>query len=142
MLKQQINDRWKECFKAGDRIGKSAFESIKAKILVLEKSGEVELPLTSAQIENIIIKDIKELKESQSYYSKDSVEYNNIEYKINLLSEYLPKQLSEEDVIKIIKEKTEIETNMGKIIGLVVKEISNQFDKSKIAPLVKQVLNK
>ena len=44
--------------------------------------------------------------------------------------------------VRIIKEKTEIETNMGKIIGLVVKEIGNQFDKSKIAPLVKQVLSK
>lgn len=142
MLKQIINDRWKERFKAGDKVGKAAFESIKAKILMLEKSGEIELPVTSAQIENIIIKDIKELKESQSYYSKDSIEYNDIEYKISLLSEYLPKQLSEEDVIRIIKEKTEIETNMGKLIGLVVKEIGNQFDKSKIAPLVKQVLSK
>lgn len=142
MLKQIINDRWKECFKAGDKVGKSAFESIKAKILVLEKSGEVELPITSAQVENIIIKDIKELKESQSYYNNDSKEYNEIAYKINILSEYLPKQLSEEDVIKIIEEKSKLESNVGKIIGLVVKEIGNQFDKSKIAPLVKQTLNK
>jgi uncharacterized protein YqeY len=141
MLKQLINDKWKEYFKAGNKVGKSAFEAIKAKILIAEKSGEFNLPLTDTIIENIIIKDIKEMKESQFYYKADSSEYKELEYKISLLAEYLPKQLTEEEVIAIIKEKQQIETNTGKIIGLVVKEVGNNFDKSKISMLVKKVLS-
>jgi uncharacterized protein YqeY len=55
------------------------------------------------------------------------------------LSQYLPKQMSEDEVIEIIKRIKETETNMGKVIGLTVKEVGNRFDKSKIAQLVKSV---
>jgi uncharacterized protein YqeY len=55
------------------------------------------------------------------------------------LSQYLPKQMSEADVIEIIKRLKKTEANPGKLIGLTVKEVGNRFDKSKIAALVKQV---
>ena len=142
MLKDIIYEKWKECFKSGDKVGKSAFESIKAKILLAEKSGEYELPLTDIVVENIIVKDIKELQESKSYYPVDGEEYYWIEYKINLLNEYLPKQLTEDEVISIIRDKISMESNMGKLIGLVVKEVGNKFDKSKIANLVKTTIGK
>jgi hypothetical protein len=47
--------------------------------------------------------------------------------------------MSEEEVIAIIKRLKETETNVGKLIGLTVKEVGNQFDKSKIAALVRSV---
>ena len=62
--------------------------------------------------------------------------------KLNLqVEEYLPKQLTEEEVIEIIKRVKGNETNMGKIIGLTAKEVGNSFDKKKIAALVKGVLS-
>ena len=141
VLKDIIVEKWKECFKSGDKLGKSALELIKARILVAEKSGEYTLPLSNDVVENIIIKEIKELKESQTYFKDtESVEYLDIDYKVKLLSNYLPKQMSEDDVISIIKEKQKIESNMGKLIGLVVKEVGNKFDKSKISILVKELL--
>ena len=54
------------------------------------------------------------------------------------LDQYLPKQMTEDEVIAIIKRIKETEPNMGKVIGLTVKEVGNRFDKSKIAALVKQ----
>lgn len=140
MLQEQINLKWKELFKARDVVGKSAFEGIKAKILVAEKSGNYELPLTDSVVENIIIKEVKELQETKTYYKPDDQQYKDLAYKISLLSEYLPKQLTADEVKEIIKRLFEVEKNKGKLIGLTVKEIGPKFDKSKIAQLVNEVI--
>lgn len=142
-MKNTIINDWKIAFKNKDLVKKSALEAIKAKILLAEKSGQFELPLTDEQIQNIVGKEIKEIQDSMQYYSKDSVDYINFTYKINVLEEYLPKQLTEDEVIDIIKniiENNPDEKNKGKLIGLTVKEIGNKFDKSKIAGLVNRVM--
>jgi uncharacterized protein YqeY len=141
MLQEQINLKWKELFKARDTVGKSAFEGIKAKILVAEKSGSYELPLADSIIENIIIKEVKELNETKTYYKPDDQQYKDLDYKISLLSEYLPKQMTADEVKEIIKRLFEVEKNKGKLIGLTVKEIGSKFDKSKIAQLVNEVVS-
>jgi hypothetical protein len=50
--------------------------------------------------------------------------------------------MSEAEVIEVIKRLALDEDNIGKLTGKVVKEIGNNFDKSKIAGLVKQVCQK
>ena len=60
------------------------------------------------------------------------------------MEEYLPKQLTEDEVIDIVKkviENNHDEKNRGKLIGLTVKEVGNKFDKSKIAGIVNKVLS-
>ena len=140
MLQEQINLKWKELFKARDVIGKSAFESVKSKILVAEKSGSYDLPLTDAVVENIIVKEVKELQETKTFYKPEDQQYKDLDYKISLLNEYLPKQMTVEEVKAIIIKLAATEQNKGKLIGLTVKEIGTRFDKSKIAGLVNEVL--
>ena len=140
MLQEQINLKWKELFKAGDKIGKSAFESVRAKVLMAEKSGSYELPLTDLIIENIIVKEVKELQETKTYYKSEDQEYKDLDYKISLLNEYLPKQMTAEEVKAIILKLYAQEQNKGKLIGLTVKEVGSKFDKSKIAGLVNEVI--
>lgn len=140
MLQEQINLKWKELFKAGDKIGKSAFESVRAKILLAEKSGTYELPLIDSIIENIIVKEVKELQETKTYYKPEDQEYKDLDYKISLLNEYLPKQMTTEEVKAIISKLYAQEQNKGKLIGLTVKEVGTKFDKSKIAGLVNEVI--
>jgi uncharacterized protein YqeY len=98
------------------------------------------LPIDDSIVEEIIKKEIKELKETQGFYSTDNPMYKDIEYRISLLSVYLPKQLSEDEVKEIIVKLKEKESNMGKLIGLTVKEVGSRFDKSKIAGLVKVLM--
>lgn len=141
MLQEQINLKWKELFKARDALGKSAFECLKAKITVAEKSGSYELPLADSIIENIIIKEVKELQETKTYYKPDDQQYKELDYKISLLSKYLLKQMSADEVKEIIKRLFEVEKNKGKLIGLTVKEVGSKFDKSKVAQLVNEVVN-
>ena len=62
MLKELLNEKWKEAFKARDIEKRTAYEMIKQRIMVAEKSGQFELPLTDEQITNLIIKEIKETK--------------------------------------------------------------------------------
>ena len=136
-LKDIINDRWKEAFKARDEQRRTAYELIKQRIMVAEKSGQVELPLTDDYITNLIIKEVKEREDVLTFYKPEDSAYTAAKAVINELEQYLPKQMTEDEVIEIIKRIKQIESNMGKVIGLTVKEVGNRFDKSKIATLVK-----
>ena len=138
MMKELINEKWKEAFKARDMEKRTAYEMIKQKILVAEKSGLYTLPLTDEQITNLIIKEIKEREDVMQFYKPEDEAYKMAVAIIAELDQYLPKQMTEEEVIAIIKRIKETEPNMGKVIGLTVKEVGNRFDKSKIAALVKQ----
>lgn len=139
MLKELINEKWKEAFKARDMEKRTAYEMMKQKILVAEKSGQFELPLTDEQITNLIIKEIKEREDVLQFYKPEDDAYKMAIAIIKELEQYLPKQMSEEEVIAIITRIKETEPNLGKVISLTVKEVGNQFDKSKIAALVKSV---
>ena len=139
MIKEQIIEEWKEAYKNKNENLKSAFAMVKAKILVEEKSGKYELPLSDELVVSLINKEVKELKETQTFYKPEDKIYQDIDEKIEALSTYLPKQLTVEEVKNIIITLKEKEPNMGKLIGLVVKEVGNSFDKSKIAALVKEM---
>lgn len=139
MLKELINEKWKEAFKARDMEKRTAYEMLKQRIMVAEKSGQFELPLTDEQITNLIIKEIKEREDVLQFYKPEDDAYKMATAIIAELDQYLPKQMSEEEVIAIIKRIKETEPNLGKVIGLTVKEVGNRFDKSKIAALVGSV---
>ena len=139
MLKELINEKWKEAFKARDEQRRTAYELIKQRIMVAEKSGQVELPLSDEYITNLIVKEVKEREDVLTFYKSEDAAYISAKAVIDELSQYLPKQMSEEEVIEIIKRIKAIESNLGKVIGLTVKEVGNRYDKSLIAALVKRV---
>ena len=138
-LKELINQKFIEEFKTKVAIRRYPYEVMKQRILGAEKSGQYELPLTDEQITNLIVKECKEREELLTIYKPEDEQYILSKYTLEELSQYLPKQIDEADVIAIIKCIKETETNMGKVIGLTVKEVGNRFDKSKIAVLVKSV---
>ena len=138
-LKETINQKFIEEFKTRIAIRRYPYEVMKQRILVAEKSGQYELPLTDEQIVNLIVKECKEREELLKVYKPEDEQYVLSEYMLKELAQYLPKQLSEEEVIEIIKKYRAVEPNIGKVIGLTAKEVGNRFDKSRIAVLVKQV---
>ena len=139
MLKEIINNKWKEAFKARDFEKRSAYEFMKQRIMIAEKSGQVELPLTDDYITGLIVKEIKEREDVLQFYKPEDEQYKIAVAVIEELTQYLPKAMSEAEVIAIIRRIKETEPNLGKVIGLTVKEVGNRFDKSKIAALVKTV---
>lgn len=139
MLKDLINTKWKEAFKARDINKRTAYELVKQKILIAEKSGQVELPLSDDYIVNLISKVVKEREDILTFYKPEDNQYIEAQFVITELEQYLPKPLTEDEVISIIKKFKAVESNPGKVIGLVVKEVGNRYDKSKIAALVKSI---
>ena len=138
-LKETINQKFIEAFKTRDAIKKFPYEIMKQRIMVAEKSGQYEEPLTDEQIINLIAKEIKERTELMSIYSPGDFEYEAAAHTIEELSQYLPAQLTEDEVLGIIMRIMLTESNKGKIIGLTVKEVGNRFDKARIATLVKSI---
>jgi uncharacterized protein YqeY len=138
-LKETFKQKFIEAFKTREYIRRYPYEVINNKIMIAEKSGQFELPLTDEQITNIIVKECKEREELLTIYKPEDEQYILADYALKELAQYLPKQMSEEEVIEIIKKLKKTESNPGKLIGLTVKEVGNRFDKSKIAALVKQV---
>lgn len=138
-LKDTINQKFIEEFKTRIAIRRYPYEIMKQRILVAEKSGQYELPLTDEQIVNLIAKEVKERTDLLTVYKPEDEQYVLAKYMIDELQQYLPQQMSEDEVIEIIKRLKETESNMGKLIGLTVKEVGNRFDKSKIAALVRSI---
>jgi uncharacterized protein YqeY len=138
-LKETINQKFIEAFKTRDAIKKFPYEIMKQRIMVAEKSGQYEEPLTDEQIVNLIAKEIKERTELMSIYSPGDFEYEAAAHTVKELSQYLPAQLTEDEVLGIIMRIMLTESNKGKIIGLTVKEVGNRFDKARIATLVKSI---
>lgn len=141
-MEQTIRNKFIEARKNKDAVMKQLYESLTAKIITAQKSGQYTLPLDNSVILSIIKKEMKERQESQSFYKADSSESNDFSTQINELKSYLPEELSVESVREIIREilKSGLD-NKGKIIGAVVKEVGDRFDKSKIAGLVQEVIN-
>lgn len=138
-LKETIDKKFIEEFKTKIAIRRYPYEVMKQRILVAEKSGQYELPLTDDQIVGLIAKEVKEREDLLTVYKETDEQYVLAKYIIGELSQYLPKQMSEEEVIELIKTAKQTESNDGKVIGMVVRAVGNRFDKSKIAKLVKQV---
>jgi uncharacterized protein YqeY len=138
-LKDIVYGCWKTAYKAGDSVIRSAYEQVKARIVNEEKSGKYELPLSDEIIQGCIQKVINELKESQLYYKPETESYQNVDIQLKELNRYLPKPLTDAEVIEMIKQAKAIESNPGKVIGIVAKQVGNRFDKSKIAGMVKNV---
>lgn len=143
MLEQTIRNKFNEARKSKNELLRKLYESVIAKIMVTEKSGKYSLPLSEDVIVSLLQKEVKELEETKACYATMSAvnEVSNIEMQIAELKQYLPTELTEEEVVEKIKEVINGgEANKGKIIGAVAKYVGSRFDKSKIAGLVAKVM--
>lgn len=105
--------------------------------------------LTEEGILEVISREIKRRKESIEAFEKGNrLDLADKEKKeLEILSAYLPEQLSEEKIREIIKTKiVELGASgpqdFGKVMGLVSKETKGKADGAKVAVLVKEELSK
>lgn len=127
-------------------VRKNVIQMVRAAILQVEKDKHIEL--NDDQIIDIIAKESKKRKDSLEDYEKSGREdlINEIKEEIEILAEYLPKQLSIEEVEKIVKEviKNEGATSMkdmGKVMKAAKERIGAASDGKTINEVVKQLLN-
>lgn len=140
MLYELLKEKHIAAFKQRNMLIKSAYSNVLAKALVAEKSGNYKLPLEDSVIESLIVKEIKELEETRSFYQPIDDKYEDLGIQIAELNQYLPKALSVDEVKAMIIKAAEVEPNKGKITGIVAREVGNRFDKKLIKGLVDEVL--
>ena len=151
-LSQRIQDDMKAALlrgESGDRFVVDTLRGLKAAILNEEVAqGKRETGLEDAEIEKIIAREVKKRNESATIYEQnDRAEQAERERKeAEILSAYLPQQLSEAEVRAIVEAKvaalgaTDAKA-MGQVIGAVKAEVGNAADGALVARLVKETLN-
>ena len=138
-LYEQIRESLKDAMKSKNSSAKMVYASVIAKITNTEKSGKYTLPLDEDTIVGLIQKEIKELEETRSFYAAETAGYIDTTYKIELLKFHLPTMYTDEEVMEFIREAKAIETNPGKVTGIVAKRVGNRFDKKRIKDLVNKI---
>ena len=151
-IKEKINDEYKTALKSKDKNKISTYRLILSGIKDLDisnRSGPNKKETDDEDIKKLLKKMIKQRNESVEIYKKNKREdLLKIEQgEIDLLSTYLPKQLSEEETKKICSEiisKVEAQSikDMGKVMGELKKNYSDSIDFSKAGSILKELLNK
>ena len=151
-LKNKINLDYNEALKAKDKSRISTYRLILSAIKDLDisnRSGPNKKETDNEDIKKLLKKMIKQRAESIDVYKKnnreDLLKIEENEYQI--LSDYLPKQLSEEETKRICSEVAQkLGANsikdMGKVMGELKKNYSDTLDFSKAGSLLKEILGK
>ena len=143
---EKFMDDIKVAMKSGDKETLSVLRMAKGSLDKerIDKKREVNDELLT----EVIAKEIKTRNESIKEFEKggrtDLVEKTQNE--VEVLKKYLPEQLSEEEVDKIIEEafnevKAESMKDMGKVMGLVTPKVKGRFDMSTVSAKIKAKLN-
>jgi uncharacterized protein len=146
-LKQQIDADIKKAMLAKNKEELDALRSIKSMILLAEteKGGSGEL---TSDVENkLLMKAAKQRKESADIFQQqnrsDLAERES--FQLNIISRYLPKQLSEDELTAELKSiLNEVGAkgpqDVGKVMGIATKKLAGKADGKMIAELVKKLL--
>jgi len=151
-LKDKIDTDYKNALKSKDKIQISTFRLILSGIKDLDisnRSGPNKKNTDDGDIKKLLKKMIKQRSESIDIYKKnnrkDLLEVEQKESEI--LSDYLPKQLSEEETKKICTQTVSkigasSIKDMGKVMGELKKQYADSLDFAIAGSLLKELLNK
>ncbi len=145
-IKEQLQNDWKTALKTKDKFTANVLSTAKAAVLLVEKTENKVL--ADDDVISILAKEIKQRREALADFEKgnreDLVEQNKAE--IEILLEYLPQQLSEEEIKQIVKESAEeVGANnikdMGKVMAVVRPKVLGKADGKLVSQIVKEYLN-
>lgn len=146
MLKEKLLQDLKEAMKEKNDLRKNVVQMIRAAILQVEKDKQIELD--DEKIIEIIAKEAKKRKDSLPDYEKSGREdlIKQVKEEIDIISKYLPKQLTKDEISQIVAEiiKQTGATSI-KEMGAVMKEAKAQIgakaDGKTINEVVRELLN-
>lgn len=152
-LKDKIKEDMKTAFKAGDSATRGTLGMLLSVIQNRElekraKLGAENSELTDEEVIAAVGTEIKKRKDAATQYEAagraDSAASEQQEAAV--LSKYLPEQLTEDDVKKLIAEAIASTgaagpKDMGKVMGAVSAKIKGRFDGGRASELVKQALS-
>jgi uncharacterized protein YqeY len=143
-----LTDEIKTAMRAKDSLRLEALRAIKSAVMLEQTSSAAGTTLTDEQEIKLLQKLVKQRKDSAQIFKDqnrpDLVEPEEAQAKI--IAEFLPAQLSEEEITKIVGDiiaQTGAEgmKDMGKVMGMASKQMAGTADGKTISTIVKQLLS-
>lgn len=146
-LKQQIDSDIKSAMLAKNKEELMALRSIKSLILLAETEKGVSAEISAEAESKLLMKAAKQRKESAEIFQKEGREElaKKELLELEVISRYLPKQMSEEEIaieVKKIIEQVGAKgpQDMGKVMGAATKQLAGKADGKMISEIVKKIL--
>lgn len=147
-LFDQISEDLKKAMLARQQDKLEALRGIKAALLLAKTEKGSDGTLTAELEVKILQRMVKQRKESAEIYQQQNRKdlYDKEIFEVTVIEQYLPKKLSHEELTESIKNTIAKlgavgPSDMGKIMGLVTKELAGKADGKIISDIVKNLLN-
>lgn len=145
-LLEQITADMTSAMKSQDKFTLSVLRMLKS-ALQMEKISKMH-DLNDDEVIAVVKRQVKQRKDSITEYEKfnKTEEVENLNKEIEVMSKYLPAELTEEELSKIIDEafnevKPESVKDMGKVMKYVTEKAGNRADMGTVSKMVKERLS-
>ncbi|MBS3798424.1 GatB/YqeY domain-containing protein [Pseudoalteromonas sp. BDTF-M6] len=145
-LLDSLKDAQKDAMRAKDKMRLGAIRSVLA--AVKQREIDEQITLNEADITSVVVKLVKQRRDSYTQYKDagrdDLADVEAAE--MSVLEEFLPKQLSEDEISQLI-DKAIADTgaqgmqDMGKVMGVIKSQAEGRADMGKLSGLIKQRLS-
>ena len=146
-IQKQVMDQMKVAMKAKDTVALQALRAVKSAFLLAKTATGSQEEITAEQEVKIIQKQVKQRKDSAAIFIEQGREDLAAPElaEVAILEEFLPEALSEDDIEKVVLETiakigASGMKDMGKVMGMVSKQLAGQADGKTISTFVKKNL--
>ncbi|MGI9545980.1 MAG: GatB/YqeY domain-containing protein [Flavobacteriaceae bacterium] len=147
-LQEQVMNELKTAMKTKDSVALESLRAIKSALLLAQTEKGASGSLAEGEELKLLQKLVKQRKDSAAIYKeqgRDDLAEPELA-QAAVIEKFLPKQLDEEEIVKVVErviEQTGAESmkDMGKVMGIVSKELSGQADGKTISTIVRSKLN-
>ena len=145
-LAEQLNEDMKQAMKAGEKFRLSTIRMVRASI----KNQEIELrrPLNDDEVLQVVSRDLKQRRDSLQDFERAGREdlVEQMKGEIEIISQYLPEQLNEEEIKAIVMQTIQetgasSKADMGKLMSALMPKVKGRADGKLVNQLVQQVLS-
>ena len=144
-MRERILNDLVSAMKSKDKETLTVLRMVKGAIQLEEINKKQEL--NDEEVISVLSKQIKTRKESIIEFEKAGRDelVSQTQGEIEILNKYMPEQLSEEDIIKVIDDafaeiKPEKPSDMGKLMGVVTPKLKGKADMSFVSKTIKEKL--
>ncbi len=145
-LQQKVMEQMKMAMKAKDTVALESLRAIKSALLLAQTSGNGDL--SEDDEVKLVQKLVKQRKDSATIFTeqgRDDLAEPELA-QVAIIEQFLPEQLTEEEIEKVVVQTIDATgasgmKDMGKVMGMVSKELAGQADGKTISTIVKNKLS-
>ena len=147
-LQQEVMEQMKTAMKAKDKTALEALRAIKSALLLVQTESGSGSGMTEEAEVKLVQKLVKQRKDSAAIFKeqgRDDLAEPELA-QVAVIEQFLPEQLSEEEIEKVVVQTIDSTgasgmKDMGKVMGIVSKELAGQADGKTISTIVKAKLS-